>query len=168
MDGQTIFAILVGAALACFSLVMVGYAFFRGNAPEDESSVASVPPGDDSVGLDAIYDSIDTLELDYQLGNVPEEQYREQLQGYRVQAAVAVKAMLESGDAPPELLLEQEVLAARASSPLDNGRSPEPGEAWTACPQCDAPIPPDGAPCPHCGASARNKLTTEATESAEF
>lgn len=160
MDGQTILAVIVGAALAAFSLVMVGYAFFRGDVPEDEDSVAPAPPGDDSVGLDAIYDSIDTLELDYQLGNVPEEQYRQQLQGYRVQAAMAVRSMLERGEAPPELLLEQEVLAARRNG-LDGtpGTSDEtdlpdengPVEEWAACPQCDAPIPPSEAPCPHCG-----------------
>lgn len=169
MDGQTIFAILIGAALACFSLVMVGYAFFRGDSP----SLSSSPVGqeadsplqstsDDGVGLDAIYDSIDTLELDYQLGNVPEDQYREQLQGYRLQAAVAVKSMLERGDAPPELLLEQEVLAARSSgahrhaslhSPVEPVEIHGSVEGWRACPQCDAPVPLDDAPCPHCGAA---------------
>jgi hypothetical protein len=169
MDGQTIFAILVGAALACFSLVMVGYAFFRGDSPTPGSSPAgkeAAPPlepaSDDGVGLDAIYDSIDTLELDYQLGNVPEDQYREQLQGYRLQAAVAVKSLLERGEAPPELLLEQEVLAARSSgthrhafpqSAVEPVEIPGPVEGWRACPQCDAPIPPDDAPCPHCGAA---------------
>ena len=162
MDGQTILAIIVGAALAAFSLVMVGYAFFRGDAPEDEDSIAPAPPSADSVGLDAIYDSIDTLELDYQLGNVPEEQYRQQLQGYRMQAAMAVKSMLERGQAPPELLLEQEVLAARRNG-LDGptGIGDETGlvdehgpvEVWAACPQCDAPTPPGDAPCPHCGAA---------------
>ena len=37
MDGETIFAILVGAALACFSLVMVGYSFFRGTGSSTSS-----------------------------------------------------------------------------------------------------------------------------------
>ena len=162
MDGQTIFAILVGAALACFSLVMVGYAFFRGDSLGDETAAPLQPASGDGVGLDAIYDSIDTLDLDYQLGNVPEDQYREQLQGYRTQAAAAVKALLEGGDAPPELLLEQEVLTARSSgshsgapphTPIEPVESPGPVEGWMACPQCDAPIPPINTPCPHCGAA---------------
>ena len=152
MDGQTVFVILVGAALASFSLVMVSYAFFRGNSPEDEGPVASEFPADVGVGLDAIYDSIDTLELEYQLGNVPEEQYRQQLDSYRIQVAVVVRAMLERGDAPPELLLEQEVLAARSEARRSSSNSSE-GETWRACPQCDAPIPPDDVPCPHCGAA---------------
>ena len=169
MDGQTIFAILIGAALACFSLAMVGYAFFRGDSPDDGTSAPLQPPSDDGVGLDAIYDSIETLELDFQLGNVPEQQYREQLQAYRLQAAAAIKALLERGDAPPELLLEREVLTARSgmrcppfnSSPpgagMEGGNRPPDGETkggdWVACTQCDAPIPADDAPCPHCGAA---------------
>ena len=100
--------------------------------------------GDDSVGLDSIYDSIDTLELEYQLGNLPEGQYREQLQAYRLDAAAVIKSQLEQGAAPPELLLEQEVIAARAelrsAEPAQETR-PEPAEGWQPCPQCDAPIP---------------------------
>ena len=158
MDGQTIFAIVVGAALAVFSLVMVGYAFFRGTSAEEEAPVPSDAPARDGVGLDAIYDSIETLELEFQLGNVTEEQYRQQLQGYRMQAALAVKALLESGEAPPELLLEQEVLAARSGMQAHPSFDSLPesgmdGEEWRACPQCDAPIPQGGAPCPHCGAA---------------
>ena len=157
MDGETIFAILVGSALAVFSLVMVAYSFFRGSSTGSgqanaQSSLAVQSASDDGVGLDSIYDSIDTLELEYQLGNLPEDQYREQLQAYRLEAAAAIKSQLEQGAAPPELLLEQEVVAARAEL-----RSAESAEGWQPCPQCDAPIPAalgqsDGS-CPHCGAS---------------
>lgn len=169
MDGQTIFAVLIGAALACFSLVMVGYAFFRGSgaAPGDFGGVdGSV---DDAVGLDSIFDSIDTLDLEYQLGNVPEPQYRELLQSYRLQAAQAIKRLLENGIAPPELRLEQEVLAARWEIHPGDGS----GE-WIPCPQCDAPLPQsaagstDGQTCPHCGAvltaGAENESSGEAPQ----
>lgn len=170
MDGETIFAILVGAALGVFSLVMVAYSFFRGpstSSGQAQSSPVSMPASDDSVGLDSIYDSIDTLELEYQLGNLPEGQYREQLQAYRLDAAAVIKSQLEQGAAPPELLLEQEVIAARAElrstesaegtrPELVEGTCPEPVEGWQACPQCDAPIPAalghSGGVCPHCGA----------------
>ena len=162
MDGETIFAILVAGALAVFSLVMVSYSFFRDSSASSvqaQSSPESVSASDDGVGLDSIYDSIDTLELEYQLGNLPEEQYRDQLQAYRLEAAAAIKSQLEQGAAPPELLLEQEVIAARAelrsAEPAD-GTRPEPVEGWQACPQCDAPIPAalgqSGGVCPHCGA----------------
>ena len=148
MEAQTVFAILVGAALAGFSLVMVGYSFFRGNDARRVQPDA-LPPEDNEVGVDAILDSIDTLDLEYQLGNVTGEQYREQMASYRLQVALAVKAELERGDASPELLLEQEILAARAGGV----------DEWRPCPHCDAPLPAaaDGdAPfdfCPHCNAS---------------
>lgn len=151
MDGQTIFAVLIGAALACFSLVMVGYAFFRGNEPAPAESTTVDAPADDSVGLDSILDSIDTLELEYQLGNVPEDQYREMLQSYRLQAAHAIRALLRSGNAPRELVLEQEVLDARAAT-----ASRESERDWIACPKCDAPLPEAAeadSTCPHCGAA---------------
>ena len=154
MDGQTIFAVFIGAALGCFSLVMVGYAFFRGNEPNTDESSPVFPAADDGVGLESILDSIDTLELEHQLGNVPEAQYLELLESYRLQAAQAIKSLLESDSAPPELLLEQEILEARSAIPA-NDRPHE----WVPCPQCDAPLPiaaqetPGGSACPHCGAS---------------
>ena len=151
MDIETIFAILVGAALACFSLVLVGYSFFRGNAAQKSESNGTVPE-DDGIGMDAILDSIDTLELEYQLGNVTEDEYRQQLQSYRQQLARAVRAQLEQGDASPELVLEQEVLRARR----------EGAAGWQSCPQCDAPLPKSAGldvlvlVCPHCNAPLDN------------
>ena len=146
MDSQTILAILVGVGLACFSLVMVGYSFFRNRNPRTEA--ASTIPGlqEDGVGLDSLLDSVGTLELEHQLGNIPDELYAEQLDSYRRQIALLIKAELEGGDPPPELLLEQEILLARAGGAI----------AWQSCPQCDAPLPvrtADGSRssnCPHC------------------
>ena len=180
MEAQTVFAILVGAALACFSLFMVGYSFFRGNETREIPPVASAPPespfppekgGADEVGVDAILDSINTLDLEYQLGNVTDDQYREQMTSYRMQVAVAVKAQLQRGDASPELLLEQEILEARSRGT----------DRWQSCPRCDAPLPVpppfseeeglsgDGdAPlafCPHCNASLGNADSSSSPES---
>ena len=87
MDAQTILAILVGVALACFSLVMVGYSFFRNRNPQQEAtSTTSVLDGD-GIGLDSLFDSLDTLELEHQLGNIPDEQYAQQRLSYRQQIA---------------------------------------------------------------------------------
>ena len=153
MDGETIIAILIGGALAGFSLFMVVYSFFRGTSdrpPGAESPVMSTDGESDAVGvgLDSIYDSIETLELDFQLGNVPAEQYREEMLAYRLEAAAVIREQIEGGRASPELLLEREVLEARDA--LRSAQATEDG--WRACPQCDAPIPFGDAPCPHCGA----------------
>ena len=129
MEAQTVFAILVGAALACFSLVVVGYSFFRGNEG-GKSEAGPAVPENDGVDVDAILDSISTLELEYQLGNVPEDQFRDQLQSYRLQLALTVKAQLERGEAPPELVLEQEVLMARSEN----------AGGWKPSPRCDASL----------------------------
>ena len=148
MDWQTIFAILVGAALACFSLVMVGYSFFRNRDSQQEPAPTSTTQNDDGVSMDSLFDSIDTLELEHQLGNVPDEQYRQQMQAYRQQIAIAVRDQLEQGQAPPELVLEHEILRARSSVP----------DSWRSCPQCDAPLPVSlngefgRSSCPHCNA----------------
>ena len=104
MDGETIFAILVGAALGVFSLVMVAYSFFRGpstSSGQAQSSPVSMSASDDSVGLDSIYDSIDTLELEYQLGNLPEGQYREQLQAYRLGCRSSNQVAVGAGRSAP-------------------------------------------------------------------
>ena len=149
MEGQTIFAIIVGVALACFSLVMVGYSFFR-NRDAQSAVITSVPGSlDGRVGVDAILDSIDTLELEHQLGNIPEEQYVQQMDALRLEVAVEVRDLLDSGVAPPELVLEREVQRARFLAV----------DSWLSCPQCDAPLPVSldgdlrGAACPHCNAA---------------
>lgn len=154
MDGQTIFAVVIGAALACFSLFMVGYSFFRGDSSRSPSDGTAVEHRGDSPELAALFDSIDTLELEYQLGNVLEEQYHELLRSYRVQVAVAVKALMEQDDVSPEFILEREVLEARSAH----------GTRWRSCPRCDAPLPvfDDGqAPltrCPHCEGALEDEL----------
>ena len=170
MDGETIIAILMGGALAGFSLFMVAYSFFRGEsdrAPSPESSEESNDSESDAVGvgLESIYDSIDTLDLDFQLGNIPADQHREELLAYRLEAAAIIRERIESGNAPPELLLEQDVLDARAT--LGSLQVAETG--WRSCPECDAPIPFGDVPCPHCGASPdadRTEATIPSTESA--
>ena len=149
MDAETIFAILVGAALACFGLAMVAYSFIRGSEPEDDAPVPRSQTDADGVGLDSLLDSVDTLELEFQLGNVPEGQYLQHLESYRLQIAALVMEQLENGIASPELELERDVLLARSRV---NG-------SWRSCPRCDAPLPgalgENGASlaCPHCGAS---------------
>ncbi len=155
MDGEAIIAVIMGAVLAAFSLVMVGYSFFRreGSAAlSPEATGAAEGEGLDAfpgarVGLDSILDSIETLELDYQLGNIPDGQYREQLQAYRLEAAAAIKSQLDSGEASLELMLELEVIGARAGL-----SEATPSGEWGSCTRCDAPVPLSEAPCPHCGA----------------
>lgn len=172
MDGEAVIAILLGAALAIFSLVIAGYpimrdAFFRPAEQAEDGVAAPSTPDAAGVGAESIYDAIETLELDYQLGNLPEAEYRRQLQAYRVEAAEVIRAQLERGlpsdtgdaadDAGPELRLEREVMAwRRPESRADASESLPSANTAAACPECDAPIPAAWrGPCPGCGAARR-------------
>jgi len=153
MDGETVVAIVFGAALAAFSLVMVGYSFVRGrddSMPVPETvpkTVSKVPQIEPALGpsIDSIYESIYTLELEYNLGNLPEQQFNEQFQAYRLQAAAALKEQLEKDKSSPLLLLEQEVMETRSAMQDNLAFVP-------VCPDCSGTVPADAVTCPHCGA----------------
>ena len=175
MEGEAVIAILLGAALAVFSLVIAGYPIMRDALfrPANRADAAPLPDADGN-GLgpesvydapDAIYDSIATLELDYQLGNLPETEYRRQLQAYRHEAAEAIRAQLEREvtawrSSPESRSAENSAVgnSGLENSPLENSDDvaeprPPPG-ATAACPECDAPIPAAlRGPCPGCGAA---------------
>ncbi len=153
MDGETIVAIIFGAALAVFSLVMVCYSFFRGrwyDGPAHESAFATLQSTTSQTqgegpSIDSIYESIYTLELEHQLGNLPEQQFQEQFQAYRLQAATTLKEQIENGQGGPLWLLEGEIMEARS---VIQGKLP----VAPFCQDCSAPVPTESRTCLHCGA----------------
>ncbi len=144
MDAETALAISFGAVLAVFSIVLVGYSFARGRRPRPASR-ESVPPVTDDPALSDIFDAISTLELEYQLGRMPQEDFQAQFQAYRVQAATVLKDQLEAGRSDPAWVLEQEILLARDALRGTNGKT-------IPCPDCSAAVPEGTGNCPHCGA----------------
>jgi hypothetical protein len=89
-------ALLIGAALAVLSIAILVYPFLKARIraqPEDSPGGAD----GDTPGLEAIYQEISTLRLEYQLGKVSEDVYRELLRGYRLQAAVALREQARAG-----------------------------------------------------------------------
>ena len=155
MDGETILSIILGVGLAAFSVILVGYSFLRRNGRESpvpaalqERNGALVPEAVETPGIDSVFEAINTLDLEYQLGNIPEAQYQEQLEAYRIEAAAALKAMLESGNAGPAWALEREVLEAGASARQTTPRCPECGGPLSryddACPECGVEVAPGG------------------------
>ena len=148
MDGETILSIILGVGLAAFSVILVGYSFLRKSGRESAVPAApqetNGPPDPEAVagpGIDSVFEAINTLELEYQLGNILEAQYQEQLEAYRIEAAAALKTMLESGNAGPAWALEREVLEAGASVRQTSPR----------CPECGSPLPRYDDTCPECG-----------------
>ena len=136
--------LLVGAALAVFSLAIVVYPFLRSRLGSRDGG-ARAETRTAAPELESIYDAIGTLQLEYQLGRIPEHLYREQLQGYRVQAATTLRRGMATREGDMDWLLEQEVLVARAALRSANG-GPRP------CPNCRTLSGPGMAVCPECGA----------------
>ena len=137
--------LIVGAVLALFSLVIVAYPFLkfrmRAQGSHGPAITGAAPPE-----LEPVYDAIRTLQLEYQLGKVPENLYREQLTGYRLQAASILRQRVEDREGAPEWVLEQEVLVSRAALRGTDGGP-------RACPNCRSLVSPELVACPECGAN---------------
>ena len=139
MGAETAISIIFGAVLAAFSFAVVCYAFLRGHQPEVVNEAALLDTDDRA--LADIFDAITTLDLEYQLGRMPQEDFQSQFQAYRLQAATVLRDQLEAGRGDPAWVLEQEILMARGG--LENA---------SVCPNCSASVLDGAAVCPHCGA----------------
>ncbi len=137
-------AIAVAGILGLLSIAVLAFPFLkyrsRGPAANPTHISDSTEPE-----LDTIYDAIRTLQLEHQLGNVPETAYREQLEGYRLQAAVLLRKQFEAEDLSAHQALEQEILAARAAI---NGSDSQ----VATCPDCNATLMARAQRCPQCHA----------------
>ena len=144
MDAETFISISFGAILAIFSFAMVGYAFLRDREPIAADSSISIDSDDQA--LDDIFDAINTLDLEFQLARLPESQFQEQFQAYRLQAATVLRDQLETGRGDPAWVLEQEILLARGERENADVRV-------IACPDCSAAVLASASDCPNCGAA---------------
>ena len=136
-------AIIIGLALVLLSVGVAVYPFWkqrRGLTPE---TVAGPPPLE--ADLQSVYEAMGTLQLEHELGNIPLGLYREQLQDYRVQAAVILRRQAEAQAQGAEWLLEQEIGLARAALGHVNGNA-------AACPNCGAVVEMDHPQCQECTA----------------
>ncbi|MEE8465647.1 MAG: hypothetical protein V3S68_04165, partial [Dehalococcoidia bacterium] len=111
MDAGTALSIIFGAALALFSIFLVGYSFVRGHGAQPDASDDAQPENDDPA-LSDIFDAIRTLELEFQLGRMPQEEFEAQFQAYRIQAATVLRDQLEAGRGDPAWVLEHQILLA--------------------------------------------------------
>lgn len=148
MDAGTALSIIFGAVLALFSIFLVAYSFVRGHRLEPDSHESALPESDDPA-LGDIFDAIHTLELEYQLGRMPQEEFEGQFHAYRVQAATVLRDQLEAGRGDPAWLLEHQILLARDAQEIAGGKTIASGNP---CPDCSAGVPEGAGDCPHCGA----------------
>ena len=159
-------ALTLGTILALLSIAVAVYPFVRrrfgvageGNGPA-AGEVAAPDTATDAAGpeLGAIYDAINTLRLERDLGNIPEGLYREQLNGYRWQAALVLRAYVQTeAEAQAQAVdsdwaLEEEIRVARAGLRQDS-------YGLTRCPNCARPIPAGAGQCPECGVEGEPQL----------
>ena len=112
-------AILIGGVLALFSIAVLLYPFLKGRGTgEIPAGNQDEPPQD----LEPVYQAIRTLQLEHQLGRIPDDSYQELLDVYRMEAAEILRSRAltrddgrdpkHSGESE-EAALEQEILLAR-------------------------------------------------------
>lgn len=146
--------ILIGALLAVFSVAVLAFPLMKsrsGDRPE-----VPEPEGADEFReldslLDSLYESIRSLRLENEMGEVEENLYRQQMSDYRLRAATVLRQR-EQQQANAALLLEQEVLMARITLAGADGNSAGENSAGSSgrCPSCGAVLDQEAAECPKC------------------
>ena len=118
---------LIGGLLALFVVAAVLYPFFPGRVRTRTSSGLGV--GRVRIGRPAtagrrpnehVYDDINTLRLEYELGQIEEEEYHQRLREYRLEAEASLKEQ-DGLEQRLDQSLEEEILAARAHRAANGG-----------------------------------------------
>ena len=139
--------LLIGAVLAMFSVAVLAYPLMRSRS-RGQPELPEIEEGVGFAELDSIYENIRTLQLEYQLSKVPENIFRRQMSDYRLLAAAALRRR-EEQQADAALLVEQDVLAARAILARADGNS---AGSSGRCPSCGVALDHKTAECPQCAA----------------
>ncbi|MFQ6028263.1 MAG: hypothetical protein ACE5Q6_12285 [Dehalococcoidia bacterium] len=138
-------ALVIGAVLVVLSILVVVFPFLQSRWRDQDFDPAA-EDNPEVWDLDSIYDSIRTLQLEHQLGNIPEGLYQEQLRAYRLQAAVILRNQALGEARDEDWTLEEEIRVARAGLHRQNGSA-------TRCPNCGTPVPPEADQCSECNLS---------------
>ena len=140
--------LVVAGMLAFLCVIAVLHPFLRRGGSPDNGGKTDSDTSADYAELESMLDSIQTLQLERQLGNIPEDSYQEQLRAYRLEAASLLRRIdvtgRESRTSDPEQDMERQVLLARLSSNGVNG-------VRTACAGCGEPLTGRDKACPVCG-----------------
>ena len=149
---------LLGLLLALAAAALIAWPLLRARR-------AAAPPGPGA--LDAlretqrlrrqVYDEIRTLDLDRELGHVPNEQYEETLEAHRVRAAILLRQEERIRGELAQLMadVEDDVLALRLASGSVS--------STVECAECGGRRDADAALCPRC---ETGNLDAQATEEA--
>ena len=120
-------AIIIGTVLCLLSIAVLLYPFLKtpraGSEAGTSESTWLESDGASPQELESVYQAIRTLQLEHQLGRVPDVSYKNQLDIYRLEAAEILRSRALTPYASPEPWalgeseeadLEQDILLARA------------------------------------------------------
>ena len=108
-------AILLSAVLIVLSACVVVYPFLRRRNPTADDGLTHDAGATDRE-MESLLEDMRILRLDHQSGNIPDGLYEEQLQAYRLQAAIHLRRQAQAQPGGADRELEQEVLMLRLSS----------------------------------------------------
>ncbi len=138
----------LGLVFAFFAILVLAWPILR----RSRSAPNPAPPPDALSEVAQrrarIYDDIKTLALDYELGNVPSEEYSAKLAAFRLEAARALRdqEQLHQAQAGLEDDLERDVLELRRSwgsvtkTVLCEVCGKDVDAAAALCPRCELPL----------------------------
>ena len=113
-------AFVIGGLLAAFVTAAVLYPIFTQRSRSRTSQVQGARPIPVGEALttghrpyEQVYDDINSLRLDYELGRVEEDEYQRRLSDYRLEAAASLKYQ-DGIERQMDSNLEDEILEARA------------------------------------------------------
>ena len=108
-------AILLSVVLIVLSACVVVYPFLRRRNPAADDGLTHDAGATDRE-MESLLEDMRILRLDHQSGNIPDGLYEEQLQAYRLQAAIHLRRQAQAQPGGADRELEQEVLMLRLSS----------------------------------------------------
>jgi len=132
-------AVIIGITLALLCVSVAAYPFFKNRSDRKEGPPVPIAEVTD---MESLYEAIQTLQLEHQIGKVPEELYREQFQSYRLQLAVALRDQDQTRNLQDAL--EAEISAVGIAMYGDVGVS-------IPCPGCSSSVDASLGRCPECG-----------------
>ncbi len=145
-------AYIIGFIIAAVSVALVATPFFRqrGKSKEPEVLTARVEAQDKRR---RIYQEMDTIQLDYDMGNIDEAQYQQQIQSYRLEAASLIREQQKHGQKITGTALEEEIKAFRSARAS--------GKPLDTCPNCGFITSQGEKLCPLCSHNLVNEQGTK-------
>ena len=112
-------AILFSVVLIVLSACVVIYPFLRRRNPAADDGVTQDAGAPDRE-MGSLLEDMRILRLGHLSGNIPDGLYQEQLQAYRLQAAIHLRRQAQAQPGGADRELEQEVLILRLSSQVQD------------------------------------------------